>query len=112
MERKTVTLEERQIEAADRMSETTDGNESEAIRIALNRGLRELGYLNGVPRIVTALKITAFILLFQSCGAILVTVLFNTREYIMVIEMLILTSAISIAIAKGIKWHMNKSGAE
>lgn len=70
MERKTFQLEERQLRAVEKLKEDQGANNSEAIRVALNRGLRELGYLDGLPRLVNALRVATMLLLLQCGGAI------------------------------------------
>lgn len=52
------------------MANRKETNQSEAIRVALNRGLRELGHLDGMPRIVYALRVAAMLLLLQCAGTI------------------------------------------
>lgn len=53
------------------MKEEQGTNDSEAVRVALNRGLRDLGYLDGIPPIVKSLRIATMMLLLQ-CGGVIV----------------------------------------
>lgn len=58
------------MKAVEEMKEQQGTNDSEALRVALNRGLRELGYLDGLPRIVNSLRVATMLLLLQCGGAI------------------------------------------